>query len=106
MATTFEWDTVPKTLRTCSGLQDFSWKTTGETVEVDIVITNAGIDQTDPDLDGDNDASEFTSWLNYVLTSLIALLVALKVRGQTSLNGWVLYTYVLFRHGYLSVKTP
>ena len=45
-----------------------------------------------PSLDPVGNASEFTSWLNYVLTSLIALLVALKVKGQASFNGWVLYT--------------
>jgi hypothetical protein len=41
-----------------------------------------------------NNASEWVSRLNYVLTSLVALLVALDVPGKAVINGPVLYTYV------------
>ena len=48
-----------------------------------------------PCLDPVGNASEFTSRMNYVLTSLLALLVALKLPGQSAFNGWVLYVYVV-----------
>jgi len=38
-----------------------------------------------------NNASEWVSRLNYVLTSLVALLVALGVPGNAVINGPVLY---------------
>ena len=40
-------------------------------------------------------ASEFTSRMNYVSTATIALLVVLKVPGQSALNGWILYLWVV-----------
>jgi hypothetical protein len=39
-----------------------------------------------------NNASEWVSRLNYVLTSLVALLVALDVPGKNIINGPILYT--------------
>jgi hypothetical protein len=39
-----------------------------------------------------NNASEWVSRLNYVLTSLVALLVALGVPGEDIINGPILYT--------------
>jgi len=39
-----------------------------------------------------NNASEWVSRLNYVLTSLVALLVALDVPGKDIINGPILYT--------------
>jgi len=39
-----------------------------------------------------NNASEWVSRLNYVLTSLVALLVALGVPGKDTMNGPILYT--------------
>src|SRR5579863_2269289 len=39
-----------------------------------------------------NNASEWVSRLNYVLTSLVALLVALDVPGKDAINGPILYT--------------
>jgi hypothetical protein len=45
-----------------------------------------------PFLDPINNASEWVSRLNYVLTSLVALLAALDVPGKTIINGPVLYT--------------
>lgn len=44
-----------------------------------------------PFLDPLSNASEFTSRLNYVLTSIIALLVALNVPGESIWDGAVLY---------------
>jgi hypothetical protein len=44
-----------------------------------------------PFLDPVNNASEWVSRLNYVLTSLVALLVALDVPGKTIINGPILY---------------
>jgi hypothetical protein len=41
-----------------------------------------------------NNASEWVSRLNYVLTSLVALLVALGVPGKDIINGPILYAYV------------
>jgi len=38
-----------------------------------------------------NNASEWVSRLNYVLTSLVALLVALGIPGQDIINGPILY---------------
>jgi hypothetical protein len=38
-----------------------------------------------------NNASEWVSRLNYVLTSLVALLVALDVPGKAIINGPILY---------------
>lgn len=48
-----------------------------------------------PFLDPVSNASEWTSRMNYVLTSAIALGVALNLPGQTALNGVVLYMYEL-----------
>ncbi|KAJ3557737.1 hypothetical protein NM688_g1304 [Phlebia brevispora] len=44
-----------------------------------------------PFLDPVGNASEWTSRMNYVSTSLLALLVALNVPGHDAFNGWVLY---------------
>ena len=44
-----------------------------------------------PFLDPVSNASEWMSRLNYVLTSVIALLVALNVRGEAILDGPILY---------------
>lgn len=44
-----------------------------------------------PFLDPVNNASEWVSRLNYVLTSLVALLVALDVPGKDIFNGPILY---------------
>lgn len=44
-----------------------------------------------PFLEPISNASEFTSRLNYVLTSTIALLVVLNVPGKSVLDGAVLY---------------
>lgn len=38
-----------------------------------------------------NNASEWVSRLNYVLTSLVALLVALDIPGKNIINGPILY---------------
>lgn len=45
-----------------------------------------------PFLDPVNNASEWMSRLNYVLTSLVALLVALNVPGKNFIGGPILYT--------------
>lgn len=47
-----------------------------------------------PFLDPVSNASEWTSRMNYVLTALIALLVALNVPGKSALSGVVTYMYV------------
>ena len=47
-----------------------------------------------PFLDPLNNASEWISRLNYVLTSVVALLVALDVPGQAIIGGPVLYMSV------------
>ncbi len=44
-----------------------------------------------PFLDPVNNASEWVSRLNYVLTSLVALLVALDVPGKDFIGGPILY---------------
>jgi hypothetical protein len=44
-----------------------------------------------PFLDPVNNASEWVSRLNYVLTSLVALLVALDVPGKNFIGGPLLY---------------
>lgn len=44
-----------------------------------------------PFLDPVNNASEWMSRLNYVLTSLVALLVALNVPGNNFIGGPILY---------------
>jgi hypothetical protein len=44
-----------------------------------------------PFLDPVNNASEWVSRLNYVLTSLVALLVALDVPGNDVIGGPILY---------------
>lgn len=49
-----------------------------------------------PFLDPVNNASEWTSRLNYVLTSSLSLAVALNVPGQDFLNGPLLYMCVYF----------
>ena len=48
-----------------------------------------------PFLDPINNASEWTSRLNYVLTSALSLAIALNVPGQSFLNGPLLYMYVI-----------
>lgn len=47
-----------------------------------------------PFLDPVNNASEWTSRLNYVLTSAVSLAVALNIPGQDIFNGPVLYVWV------------
>ena len=47
-----------------------------------------------PFLDPVSNASEWTSRMNYVLTALLALLVALNVPGHDAFSGWVLYLCV------------
>ncbi|KAG8742758.1 hypothetical protein FRC10_000925 [Ceratobasidium sp. 414] len=44
-----------------------------------------------PFVDPVNNANEWTSRMNFVLTALLGLLVALNVPGQTFWNGWGLY---------------
>ena len=44
-----------------------------------------------PFIDPTSNASEWTSRAGYVATSLVGLLVALKVKGSTVINGPVLY---------------
>lgn len=44
-----------------------------------------------PFLDPTNNASEWTSRLNYVLTSSVALAIALNIPGKDILNTYVLY---------------
>jgi hypothetical protein len=46
---------------------------------------------TAPFIDPISNASEWTSRMNFVLTALLGLLVALAVPGQTFWNGWALY---------------
>lgn len=48
-----------------------------------------------PFLDPVGNAAEWMSRLNYVLTTVVALLVALDVPGQDAINGPVLYMYVV-----------
>lgn len=48
-----------------------------------------------PFLDPVNNASEWTSRLNYVLTSAVSLVVAANIPGKDIFNGPVLYVYVL-----------
>lgn len=45
-----------------------------------------------PFLDPVNNASEWTSRLNYLTTSAVALAIALKVPGEDIFNTYVLYT--------------
>lgn len=47
-----------------------------------------------PFLDPVNNASEFTSRINYVATAALSLGVALDIPGQAVLNGPLLYMYV------------
>ena len=47
-----------------------------------------------PFLDPVSNASEWMSRLNYVLTAIIALLVALNVPGETIIDGPILYMLV------------
>jgi hypothetical protein len=47
-------------------------------------------------IDPISNASEWTSHMNFVLTALLGLLVALAVPGQTFWNGWALYMQVIF----------
>jgi hypothetical protein len=52
-----------------------------------------------------NNASEWMSRMNYVVTSLIALLVALDVSGKDILGGAVLYMCVIPRqHIYSTIQ--
>lgn len=53
-----------------------------------------------PFLDPVSNASEWTSRMNYVLTALLALLVALNVPGHSAFDGWVLYLYVSYSYCY------
>ena len=48
-----------------------------------------------PFTDPVNNASEWFSRLNYVLTSAVSLAVALNIPGQDILDGPVLYVYVI-----------
>ncbi|CDO71626.1 hypothetical protein BN946_scf184911.g96 [Trametes cinnabarina] len=52
-----------------------------------------------PFLDPVNNASEWTSRLNYVLTSAVSLAVALNIPGQPILNGPVLYVIYIATYG-------
>ncbi|KAI0695179.1 hypothetical protein BC835DRAFT_1273773 [Cytidiella melzeri] len=54
---------------------------------------------TAPFLNPISNASEFTSRLNYVLTAVIALLVALNVPGKTVWDGAVLYIVYIVTYG-------
>lgn len=49
-----------------------------------------------PFLDPVNNASEWTSRLNYVTTSTTALLIALNVPGKDIIDTYVLYWWVSF----------
>ncbi|KAG7099182.1 hypothetical protein E1B28_001051 [Marasmius oreades] len=53
-----------------------------------------------PFLDPVNNASEWVSRLNYVLTSLLALLVTLDVPGKDLLNYYVLYGIYILTYGF------
>lgn len=44
-----------------------------------------------PFVDPVSNASEWTSRMNFLLTSVLGLLVALDVPGQEFWNGWALY---------------
>jgi hypothetical protein len=44
-----------------------------------------------PFLNPINNASEFSSRMNYVSTTLLAMLVAIQVKGSSAFDGWVLY---------------
>ncbi|KAK0464168.1 hypothetical protein IW261DRAFT_1524303 [Armillaria novae-zelandiae] len=52
-----------------------------------------------PFLDPVNNASEWTSRLNYVATATIALLVALDIPGQTIYNVYLLYIIYIITYG-------
>lgn len=49
-----------------------------------------------PFLDPINNASEWTSRLNYILTSAVALGVALNIPGKDVFNTYVLYVFVFY----------
>lgn len=49
-----------------------------------------------PFLDPVNNASEWTSRLNYVLTSAVSLAIAANIPGKDIFNGPVLYVYVVW----------
>ncbi|KAF9270191.1 hypothetical protein L218DRAFT_849990 [Marasmius fiardii PR-910] len=53
-----------------------------------------------PFLDPVNNASEWVSRLNYVLTSLVALLVSLDIPGKDFLNYYVLYGIYILTYGF------
>ncbi|KAI0068240.1 hypothetical protein BV25DRAFT_1867258 [Artomyces pyxidatus] len=53
-----------------------------------------------PFLDPVNNASEWMSRLNYVLTSLVSLAVALNVPGKSIINGVVLYVIYAITYGF------
>ncbi|EIW64596.1 uncharacterized protein TRAVEDRAFT_55490 [Trametes versicolor FP-101664 SS1] len=53
-----------------------------------------------PFLDPVNNASEWTSRLNYVLTSAVSLAVALNIPGQDIFNGPVLYVIYVITYGF------
>lgn len=59
-----------------------------------------------PFLDPIGNASEWMSRLNYVLTTILALLVALDVPGQNIYDGPVLYAYVDIMRGYTCLILP
>ncbi|KIK70943.1 hypothetical protein GYMLUDRAFT_66152 [Collybiopsis luxurians FD-317 M1] len=52
-----------------------------------------------PFLDPINNASEWVSRMNYVTTSIVALLVVLDVPGQAILNSYVLYAIYIITYG-------
>ncbi|KAI0322650.1 hypothetical protein OF83DRAFT_1048810 [Amylostereum chailletii] len=53
-----------------------------------------------PFLDPVNNASEWMSRLNYVLTSLVALLVTLDIPGQSVIKGPILYIIYIITYGF------
>ncbi|CAE6405463.1 unnamed protein product [Rhizoctonia solani] len=52
-----------------------------------------------PFIDPVSNASEWTSRMNFVLTSLLGLLVALDIPGQAFWNGWALYGVYIITYG-------
>ncbi|KAH7318861.1 hypothetical protein B0J17DRAFT_773208 [Rhizoctonia solani] len=52
-----------------------------------------------PFVDPVSNASEWTSRMNFVLTSLLGLLVALDIPGQAFWNGWGLYIVYIITYG-------
>ncbi|CAE6475333.1 unnamed protein product [Rhizoctonia solani] len=52
-----------------------------------------------PFIDPVSNASEWTSRMNFVLTSLLGLFIALNIPGQAFWNGWALYTVYIITYG-------